>query len=568
MKNKTTQNPEYDLKSVKLPYLAGGMLRLFVKLVEGPLRSLLIPSLFKSSGITWLREQRFDEPPTPQPVNYSATLAVEAQAVPQEEWPGAPSLPGLGFRYSTVQDYAEAYREGKITPEDVAHRVIEAIVTSNAAEPPLRAIIAMDREDVLRQAREATKRIKEGGALSVFDGVPVAVKDEVDMTPYPTSVGTAFLGKSPCKEDSTVVARMRAAGALLIGKANMHEIGIGVTGLNPHHGTPRNPYAPDHFTGGSSSGPGAAVAAGLCPAAIAADGGGSIRIPASFCGIVGIKPTFGRISEHGAAPLCWSVAHLGPVAATATDAALAYAVMAGPDPKDPNSLRQPAPTLADWDKLDLSGLTLGVYWPWFRHATADVVAACEAMLNKFESMGAQLREVVIPDLEAGRVAHTITIAGEMAQALDHTYAEHHREHGADVRINLALARAFTTMDYVQAQRVRTRLIANFARVLEQVDVILTPSTALPAPLIPKAALPEGESDLSTLVEIMRFATPANLAGLPAISFPVGYNEASLPLGMQAIGRAWQEATLLRLALAAERVVDRKSPQIHYRILPE
>ena len=568
MKNKTTQNPEYDLKSVKLPYLAGGMLRLFVKLVEGPLRSLLIPSLFKSSGITWLREQRFDEPPTPQPVNYSATLAVEAQAVPQEEWPGAPSLPGLGFRYSTVQDYAEAYREGKITPEDVAHRVIEAIVTSNAAEPPLRAIIAMDREDVLRQAREATKRIKEGGALSVFDGVPVAVKDEVDMTPYPTSVGTAFLGKSPCKEDSTVVARMRAAGALLIGKANMHEIGIGVTGLNPHHGTPRNPYAPDHFTGGSSSGPGAAVAAGLCPAAIAADGGGSIRIPASFCGIVGIKPTFGRISEHGAAPLCWSVAHLGPVAATATDAALAYAVMAGPDPKDPNSLRQPAPTLADWDKLDLSGLTLGVYWPWFRHATADVVAACEAMLNKFESMGAQLREVVIPDLEAGRVAHTITIAGEMAQALDHTYAEHHREHGADVRINLALARAFTTMDYVQAQRVRTRLIANFARVLEQVDVILTPSTALPAPLIPKAALPEGESDLSTLVEIMRFATPANLAGLPAISFPVGYNEASLPLGMQAIGRAWQEATLLRLALAAERVVDRKSPQIYYWILPE
>ncbi|PIZ26200.1 MAG: amidase, partial [Chloroflexi bacterium CG_4_10_14_0_8_um_filter_57_5] len=143
-------------------------------------------------------------------------------------------------------DYAEAYREGKITPEDVAHRVIEAIVTSNAAEPPLRAIIAMDREDVLRQAREATKRIKAGGALSVFDGVPVAVKDEVDMTPYPTSVGTAFLGKSPCKEDSTVVARMRAAGALLIGKANMHEIGIGVTGLNPHHGTPRNPYAPDH----------------------------------------------------------------------------------------------------------------------------------------------------------------------------------------------------------------------------------------------------------------------------------------------------------------------------------
>ena len=568
MKPTSTQDPVYDLKSVKLPYMAGGMLRLFVKLVEGPLRSLLIPSLFKSGGLSWLRGQQFDEPPTMQPVHYTGALAVEAQAVPPQEWPGHASLPGLGFHFSTVQDYANAYQEGKITPEDVAHRVLEAILTSNAAEPPLRAIIAIDREDVLKQARKATLRIQEGRALSIFDGVPVAVKDELDMFPYPTTVGTAFLGKSPCKEDSTVVARMRAAGALLIGKANMHEIGIGVTGLNPHLGTPRNPYAPDHFTGGSSSGPAAAVTAGLCPAAIGADGGGSIRIPASFCGIVGIKPTFGRISELGAAPLCWSVAHIGPLAATATDAALAYAVMAGPDPRDPNSLHQPAPTLTGWDQLDLSDLRLGVYWPWFRHATADMVSACEAMLHKFESMGAELREVVIPDLEAARVAHTITILGEMAQALDRTYAEHHRQHGADVRVNLALARALTAMEYMQAQRVRTRLLANFARVLEQVDVILTPATGLPAPLIPKVALPEGESNLSTMVEIMRFATPANLTGLPAISFPVGYNSALLPLGMQAIGHAWQEPTLLRLALAAEQVVDRKPPEVYFRILPE
>jgi Asp-tRNA(Asn)/Glu-tRNA(Gln) amidotransferase A subunit family amidase len=568
MKNESPQDSVYDLKSVKLPYLAGGMLRLFVSLVEGPLRGLLIPSLFKSAGITWLRKQQFNEPPTLHLVNYSGVPAVVAGAVPQDEWPRPASLPGLGFRYSTIQDYAKAYHEGKITPEDVAHRVLEAVVTSNAAEPPLRAIIAMDREDVLRQARESTQRIKEGRPLSVFDGVPVAVKDEVDMLPYPTTVGTAFLGVTPCREDSTVVARMRSAGALLIGKANMHEIGIGVTGLNPNLGTPLNPYAPGHFTGGSSSGPGAAVAAGLCPTAIGADGGGSIRIPSSFCGVVGIKPTFGRVSEFGAAPLCWSVAHLGPLAATATDAALAYAVMAGPDPRDLNSMRQPAPSLAGWDQLDLNGLKVGVYWPWFRHATADVVAACESMLAKFESMGAELREVVIPDLEAARIAHAITIAGEMATSLERYYAEHHRQYGADVRINLALARSFTTMDFVQSQRVRTRLIANFARALELVDVILTPATALPAPIIPQAALPAGESDLSTLMEIIRFATPANLTGLPAISFPVGYNEDNLPLGMQAIGRPWQEATLLRLALAAERVVDRKRPELYFRILPE
>jgi len=196
-----------------------------------------------------------------------------------------------------------------------------------------------------------------------------------------------------------------------------------------------------------------------------------------------------------------------------------------------------------------------------------MVSTCEAMLKQFERMGARLRDISIPDLEAGRLAHIITIAGEMAQALSHTYADHHREHGLDVRINLVLARAFTARDYVQAQRVRTRMIANFNRALEQADVIVTPTTGLTAPFIPKTALPYGESDLSTLFEIMRFVTPANLTGLPAISFPVGYNNSGLPVGMQAIGHAWQEQTLLRLALAAEQVVERETPQVYYRILP-
>jgi len=341
-----------------------------------------------------------------------------------------------------------------------------------------------------------------------------------------------------------------------------------VTGLNPHHGTPRNPYDPGHYTGGSSSGPAAAVAAGLCPVAIGADGGGSIRIPSSFCGLVGLKATFGRVSEFGAAPLAWSVAHLGPLAATAADAALAYAVIAGPDSKDPHSLHQPAPTLEGWDDLDLSDLTLGVYWPWFRHASADTVSACEALLKEFERMGAKVHEVAIPDLEAARVAHTITIAAEMSAALAHTYAEHHHEHGLDVRLNLALAREFTARDYIKCQRVRTGMIRNFNRALEQVDVIITPTTALPAPAIPQGALPDGESDLSTLVEIMRFTTPANMTGQPAISFPAGYNDAGLPIGMQAMGRAWQEQTLLRLALAAGQVVERRGPQVHYEMLQD
>jgi Asp-tRNA(Asn)/Glu-tRNA(Gln) amidotransferase A subunit family amidase len=535
---------------------------------ESPLRGLLIPSLFQTCGITCLREQTIDDPPTLRPIHQAGQAKSEPQAIPDTEWPHAPAAPAPGFHFATVHDYAQAYREGKITPAEVACRVVDAIEAGDDARPPLRAFVAVNRDGVMAQAQKATERIKCGQALSVFDGVPVAVKDELDMVPYPTTVGTAFLGKSPCVEDSTVVARMRATGALLIGKANMHEIGIGITGLNPIHGTPRNPYDPHRHTGGSSSGPGAAVAAGLCPVAIAADGGGSIRIPASFCGIVGLKPTYGRISEYGAAPLCWSVAHIGPLAATATDAALGYAVMAGADPQDPTSLHQPVPTLDGWDRMDLSDLTLGIYPPWFHHASASVVSACEEMLKRFKRKGAKLREVVIPDLEAGRVAHLITIAAEMSQALSNTYAAHHREHGLDVRLNLALARAFAASDYVHAQQVRTRLIANFNRAMEQVDVIVTPTTGLTAPAIAKAALSSGESDLATLTEIMRFVTPANLTGLPAASFPVGYDDAGLPIGMQAIGLAWQEHTLLRLALGAEQAVDRKPPRVYHRILPE
>jgi Asp-tRNA(Asn)/Glu-tRNA(Gln) amidotransferase A subunit family amidase len=207
-----------------------------------------------------------------------------------------------------------------------------------------------------------------------------------------------------------------------------------------------------------------------------------------------------------------------------------------------------------------------VYWPWFRHATDDVVAACEAMLKHFEQRGARVQDVVLPDLEAGRVAHVITITTEMNQALDRFYAQHHQEYGLDVRLSLALSRAFTARDYVLAQRVRTRLIDNFDRALAAVDVIVTPATALPAPAIPASALPDGDSDLSTLTEIMRFATPANLTGLPAISFPAGYNQAGLPIGMQAIGRAWREPTLFRLALVAEQRVERQKPAVFFDLL--
>jgi Asp-tRNA(Asn)/Glu-tRNA(Gln) amidotransferase A subunit family amidase len=224
------------------------------------------------------------------------------------------------------------------------------------------------------------------------------------------------------------------------------------------------------------------------------------------------------------------------------------------------------PALEGWDNLDLSDLTLGVFWPWFRHATQDMVDGCEEMLGYFESLGAKIIEVEIPDLEMGRVAHLVTIAGEIAQVMDEYHAEHGKEHGLGIRINLRLARAFTAQDYVKAQRVRTRLMLNFNKALEIADVIVTPAAGLPAPQIKPKALPLGDSDLSVTTELMRFAPPANMTGLPAIVFPVGYNKIGLPLSMQVMGKAWDERTLLRMALAAEQKVVRQAPPWHYDIL--
>jgi Asp-tRNA(Asn)/Glu-tRNA(Gln) amidotransferase A subunit family amidase len=281
---------------------------------------------------------------------------------------------------------------------------------------------------------------------------------------------------------------------------------------------------------------------------------------------VGIKSTFGRVSEFGAAPLCWSLAHIGPLAANVRDMVLAWSLIAGPDEKDPDTLIQPAPTLEGWTNLDLSDLSMGVYWPWFRHAAPEVVAACEQMLKYFEQLGAKTISVEIPDLEAGRIAHLITIAAEMSQSMDEYQAEFGDQFGLDVQTNLTLARSFTSQDYVRSQRLRTRLIDHFMRAFEKVDVIMTPATGLTAPEIKPNALPNGDSDLTVLNEVMRFSQPGNMTGLPAIAFPVGYDSEGMPISMQAMGKPWDERTLFRMALAAEQVVERQKPGWHYSLL--
>jgi Asp-tRNA(Asn)/Glu-tRNA(Gln) amidotransferase A subunit family amidase len=558
------RNPSYDLKPVYAPRLRGAALRLVVALLERPaIRSLIAPWLTANLGLRELHVANINERPTFLPLHARGKTAAPSSSSTEapRDLPRTPD-----FRFRGIRDYQAAYQKGAVTPEQVADRALEAIAASDRRSQPLGAVIACRHDDVMAQAHEATRRHKAGLPLGPLDGVPIGIKDEIDMVPYRTTAGTRFLGGREATTDATVVARLRSAGALLIGKMNMHEIGILPNSLNPHHGPVRNPYAPAREAGGSSSGSAAAVAAGLCVAAVGADGGGSIRIPAAYCGLVGLKPTFGRVSEFGAVPLAPSVAHVGPIAATAEDAALVYAAISGPDPQDPNTQRQP-PVQADGWNAGLRGVRIGIYQEWFRDAASEIVAVCEQLLKLFVRLGAELADVVIPELRLIAIAHGLTIHREMAANMERYDREHRRDFSLTTRLMLANVRAVPSSDYVQAQRMRTRAMDHFRSALTRADVIATPTTPFTAPEITRFGLLDSEANIGQVMETMRFVNPANLTGLPAISIPAGYDHSGLPVGLQLIGRPWDESMLLRFAYAAETGTARERPLVHFDLLP-
>lgn len=557
----------YDLRPMKAPRSAGGLLQLLALMAELPaVGPWFAKTLARNTGIHRLREVDLDAALPPfHPILGKVDPSWLAESEPISQ-PALPCETKLGFHFETAQDFINAYLDHLTNPVEVAERILAATRQSDQQDPPLRAFIAQDAGDLLAQAQASLERYRQGRPRGPLDGMPVAIKDELDAFPYPTTVGTRFLGQSPAAQDAEVVARLRREGALIIGKTNMSEIGAGVTGINPHHGTPRNPYDLQRVAGGSSGGSAAAVAAGLCPVAVGADGGGSVRIPAALCGLVGLKPTYGRVSESGAFPLCWSVAHLGPIATSVRDAWIAYLVMAGPDPKDPNTHHQPPVFLNGDDSCDLTGIRLGIYRPWFEDADPEVLRVCHGLLEQLQESGIELVEVTIPELDLASLAHTVTIISEMLNSQLPYFERDRTQYGWELRLTLALAQQLQAIDYVQAQRIRHRFFQNLDQVLAGVDAIVTPTTAIAAPRVPMDALKTGESNMAVLEQIMRFIKPANLTGLPAISFPAGYTREGLPVGLHLMGRAWDEPVLLKIACKAEQFVERIAPQRHFRLL--
>lgn len=553
----------YHRDDVKAPRVSGLALKAFVGALESSVGPVLLDKLVKDSGIdTWREMSPGDAPALQCPLPHPPVPA-DAQSAFEQAARAVAAAPAS--KRETVARFAAAYRGG-LDPVATIRKVHAGIERLDGRDERLNLFISRKPEEVLAAAEASSARLRAGKPLSVLEGVPVALKDEVDLAGHVTTLGTRFR-KEVAAKDSTVAARLKAAGAIILGKLNMNEIGINPIGLNPWHGPARNPWNRGHITGGSSSASGAIVAAGLCPLSIGADGGGSIRIPAALCGIVGLKATWGRIPETGVPPLCWSVGHVGPMGLTVDDVAALYAVLAGPDDHDVVSQLQPAPHLADYEKGALTGVRLGICWKWFEDAAPDVVTRCKAAVKSLTDAGATVVEIEGPNLNTVLWTHSTLILSEMSQSMAAQIKRDVKQFGLDTRTNLAIGQHFRATDYVHALRHRHAMTREWLSMMKTCDVVITPSTATTAPPIPESTLPDGESNLPVVDALMRFIRVANITGFPALSVPAGFDREGLPVGVHLMARPYEENLLFRLGRVIEQQAEVRTPKEHASTLP-
>jgi aspartyl-tRNA(Asn)/glutamyl-tRNA(Gln) amidotransferase subunit A len=451
--------------------------------------------------------------------------------------------------HATIAQTAAAIRRRDLSPLELTEAYLRRIELLN---PTINAYVTVTAERAREDARRATAELAAGTDRGPLHGVPIGLKDLYDTADIPTSGGTKILAGRVPAVDATVVRRLRRAGTVLLGKLNMHELALGVTTTNPHTGTTRNPWDPDRIPGGSSGGSGAAVAAGLAAGTFGTDSAGSIRIPASLCGCVGLKPTYGRVSTAGVLPLSRIMDHAGPIAATVQDAALLLQAVAGYDPADSGTVPMPVPDVMATLGEGVRGLRIGVPRAYFfDHLDDEVRAAVDEALDLLSDLGAELREVAVPDFT--------TITGPafglaIADLLD-LYGEQFRNRPQDFGADLADILGQGPPDGVSlaaVQRMMYELTATMRTVLQDVDVLVTPTTPLAATPIGQEMVTYGGLHEPVVLAMIRCTLPFNLTKLPALSLPCGLSTRGLPVGLQIAGRPFDEATVLRTGHAYEQ----------------
>lgn len=425
-----------------------------------------------------------------------------------------------------------------------------------AINPRVNAYTLVMGEEAERQARRIDEAIAAGRTPGPLAGVPIAIKDLIDVTGVPTTAAAHRRFHYTPERDAPLVARLRAAGGVIIGKTNLHEFAYGVTNINPHFGPVRNPWDLALIPGGSSGGSAAAVAAGLCAGALGSDTGGSIRIPSSLCGTVGLKPTYGRIPRTGVVALAWTLDHLGPMTRTVRDAALLLRVMAGADPGDPASVEDALPLIDQQLDGGLRGIRIGVPRRFFWEQTdPQVQGLAESALRVLVDRGATLVDRDLPHAEDLISAVAIIITVEATAYHERRLRRSLGAYGDDLQIRLLRGFFVPGTAYVLAQRARAFFTQEFTAALQGADVLVTPTTTVPARPIEEdpAAAPAVSLAMST--ELTRFTAPINLTGFPALSVPCGFTRGGLPVGLQIIGKPFDEGTVLRAGHAYEQATE-------------
>ena len=441
----------------------------------------------------------------------------------------------------SIVEAAAALRDGSLTAVELTESVLSRV---EATEPLLNAYITVTSELAREQAQAADDALRDGRDLGPLHGIPVALKDLVDTAGIPTTGGGGFLRDRVPDSDAVVYGKLKDAGAVMPGKLNLHEFAFGTTSRNPHYGAVCNPWDVARSPGGSSGGSGASVAVGSSLAALGSDTGGSIRIPASLCGVTGLMGTYGRVSRRGVLPLSWTLDHVGPLAKTVEDAGLVLNAIGGHDPEDPGSADVPVGDCLETLTEGVDGLRIGLprQMLW-QGCEEDVIEHCEIAVDHLRSMGAIIEEVELP-LQTNR-PRGLTIIAEAAAYHAKWLAERRDEYG-DILERVEAGLAVSAVDYINDQRLRRRFIDETVEVLQQVDVLVSPTCSRTAPLIE-----DGDPE----AELARLTAPYDVTGIPAISIPCGYDRHGLPIGLMIGGRHFDEATVCRVAHAYEQSTD-------------
>ena len=454
----------------------------------------------------------------------------------------------------TIAELAPKIRTREVSPVELTEA---ALAQAERLQPTLGSFITILHDTARKQAREQEAALMRGEYHGPLHGIPIGIKDNLATAGIRTTVGSKVLANNVPTEDAEVVRRCKEAGAIILGKENLEEFAAGATSNNPHYGAVHNPWKLDCVPGGSSGGSGANVAACVTFASLGTDLGGSVRLPGTFCGVVGLKQTFGRVSQRGLLVTSFNGDHIGPLTRSVRDSALMLQVIAGYDPLEPSTVPVPVTDYTARLGEAVGGLKMGMpTHHYFELLDPEVETAVRQALAALEKLGMELREVALPMMQ---YAGALRITGMADSVVTHEpfLATHRQDYGPDVLYRTLAGQFVLGRDYSKAMKVQRLIKEEHARVLQEVDVLVTPTAPVPAPPIGAKAVTLGGTAYQVRGPgsgvISRNTSPSNATGLPAITVPCGFTAAGLPIGLQLIGRPFEEALLLQVAHAYEAV---------------